>query len=77
MSSLTQTEVVASLLPEGNLQDYQIQSLALSSLTAAMMDVPTSITIIRLERNTFDPADGCRCTIQHLKVLTLLPHTGL
>ncbi len=40
-SLLTRVEDVASILPEGNLQGYQLQCLALFDLlTAAMMDVP-------------------------------------
>ncbi len=38
---LTRVEDVTSILPEGNLQGYQLQCLALLDLlTAAMMDVP-------------------------------------
>ncbi len=38
---LTRFEDMASILPEGNLQGYQLQCLALFDLlTAAMMDVP-------------------------------------
>ncbi len=77
MSLLARTEDVAFLLPEG------IYRLSVTMRTTPRLadcgndGRSTSVTIIRLGRNSFDPVEAVEFTTKPLKVQTVLPHTGL